>query len=400
MEITIQDVANGGDGIGRIDGKAYFVAGVMPGEEAAIEVTEDRGSFARARALSLTTASPDRIEPPCRYFDRCGGCSWQYAAYPAQLVWKRDILAGQLRHIGRVQDPPVADAVGTGDGYGYRNRIDLHVSDGMPALVERSSRRLVPIDACPLVRPELDELLPRLGSLAGVDRLTLRCGTATGDRIAVVAGAVPDQAPSWGVPVSVSTRKGVGAIIGKPYIFEAVAGVTFRIGAAAFFQVNTAGAEQLVRLVGDALQVDEGDTLLDGYCGGGLFSATVGAAARFVVAVDNATDSLADARYNLERALPHKHRVVAGRFEDRVPQLGEPWTVAVVDPPRSGLGRRGVHAVTATEPRAIAYVSCDAASLARDALLLAGVGYSLDWVVPVDMFPQTPHIEAVARFGL
>jgi tRNA/tmRNA/rRNA uracil-C5-methylase (TrmA/RlmC/RlmD family) len=398
VEIRIDDIANGGDGIGRIDGKAHFIPGVIPGEIAEIEVTEDRGNFARGRIVSLTTSSPHRVDAPCPYFARCGGCSWQFAAYDLQRDWKRAVIAGQLRHLGRVEDPQVRETAASGDPYGYRNRIDLHVAGGRPALVERSSHRLVGIERCLLVRPELDDLMQSLGPLHGVERLTLRYGTATGDGIVVIAGKVPDQAATWGTAVATATRNGVRAVIGDPIIREEVAGVRFRISGTAFFQVNTPGAEVLVGLAAEALQVTDSDTLLDGFSGGGLFAATVGASARSVTAVENAPDSVSDARYNLRDALPGRHRVVRGRFDRVVQDLGEPWTVAVVDPPRSGLGRTGVAAVTATEPRAIAYVSCDAASLARDTLLLSGAGYTLDWVAPVDMFPQTPHVEAVARF--
>jgi 23S rRNA (uracil1939-C5)-methyltransferase len=400
MQVRIDDIANGGDGIGRVDGKAHFVAGAMPGEIVEVEVVADRGNFARAQLIEVLQPSSHRIEPPCPYFDRCGGCSWQFAGYETQLAWKRDILAGQLRHLGRVDDPAVRDTVAPGDPYGYRNRIDLHVRDGAPALVERASHRLVAIDRCLLIEEDLHELMTRLGSLEGVERVTLRCGTATGDRMVVIAGRVPDQAASWGATVSQATRGGVRAVLGDPWFTEQVAGSVFRVGAMSFFQVNTAGAEQLVRLVGDALTPGEGDTLLDGYSGGGLFAATVGALTRRVVCVESAGDSVADARHNLAAMLPGRHRVVRGKFERVVPELDEPWTIAVVDPPRIGLGRSGVAAVITTEPRAIAYVSCDAASLARDTLLLSDSGYSLEWVTPVDMFPQTPHVEAVASFRL
>ncbi|RPI21049.1 MAG: class I SAM-dependent RNA methyltransferase [Actinobacteria bacterium] len=227
----------------------------------------------------------------------------------------------------------------------------------------------------------------------------MRCGLATGDRIVVIAGRVPDRAPSWGAAAAQAARGAVRPVVGDPWFTEEVAGATLRVSALAFFQVNTAGAGALVDLVAEALTPGSDDTLLDGYSGGGLFAATVGAAVRRVICVESGADAVADARHNLRRLLPGRHRVVRGRFERVAPELDEPWTITVVDPPRAGLGKPGVAAAIATEPRAIAYVSCEAASLARDTHILGGAGYALDWVTPVDMFPQTFHIEAVASFS-
>lgn len=182
---------------------------------------------------------------------------------------------------------------------------------------------------------------------------------------------------------------------GSGSVVETVAGVEFRISADAFFQNNTPGAEALILLVAEALAPQQSETMLDGYSGGGLFGLTVGRSAGRVVAVESDPLALGDLRHNAA-GFGGEHRVVADRFE--VAQIGWRWDVAVVDPPRDGLGAAGVEAVTRGRPRAIAYVSCDPASLARDCRHLAVAGYRLDWATPVDMFPQTFHIETVAAF--
>jgi 23S rRNA (uracil1939-C5)-methyltransferase len=208
-------------------------------------------------------------------------------------------------------------------------------------------------------------MLTGLASLDRVERLTLRAGANTGETLTLA----DDD-------------------FGR--IHELVAGKRFRISGRAFFQNNTGGAEALVRLVKDALDPKDGDVFIDAYAGGGLFSAAVGEACR-VYAVESDPLAASDLVVNA------KATVLTERFESCT-SLPTAWDVAVIDPPRAGLGRKGADRLLAGGPRAIAYVSCDPASFARDAALLGAGGYRLDWVQPVDMFPQTFHVEVVGRF--
>jgi 23S rRNA (uracil1939-C5)-methyltransferase len=176
-----------------------------------------------------------------------------------------------------------------------------------------------------------------------------------------------------------------------------VGGVTFQIPVDGFFQSNTPGAEVLVELVTDMLAVQDHETLLDGFCGVGLFGATVGQGAARVVGLDSSSDVIAAARKNLD-AIGVDHNLITGSFTKDIESLDEYWDVAVVDPPRKGLGERGVEAVASTDPRAIAYVACDPASLARDSRILGDLGYEFVEATPVDLFPQTYHVETVALF--
>ncbi len=371
----------------------------MPGETVVGEVVHDKGNWARLALKTINEASPDRIEPRCPHFSECGGCQWQFAGRTAQLEWKRSIVAGQLAHLGGLRDAEVRPTAAPGPAFGYRNRMDFRVAAGKPALFRTRSSSLVPLDECSLLHPELADVFATLGPLDGLKRVTLRIGARTGDRLIVVSGRVPPQAQQWDAAVAVSAGRNVRVVRGKPTLTEIVAGVTFRIGATAFFQNNTDGADELVRLVDEAAALTETDVLLDGFAGGGLFSATVGRGAARVIAVENEPVAVRDLRHNIQEAGVDV-AVVAADFTEAPSRIEEPWTAAIVDPPRTGLGRDGVAAVTATDPTRIVYVSCDPASLARDARLLTESGYRLDWATPVDMFPQTFHIETVARFTL
>ena len=399
-ELTIDSIAHGGEGVGRIDGKAHFVAGAMPGERVEVEVVREKRRWARARPLRFIEVSPDRIEAPCPAFGRCGGCTWQHAAYQRQLEWKRDVVGGQLAHLGRLDDIDVRPTMAPGSSFAYRNRMDFAVSDGRPALHEHASNHLVPLNGCLLLTPDLAARFDALGDLAGVRRVVLRTGINTGDNLILVDGRAPDQASSWDASVVVRSQGGLRTIRGRPWLEEEVDGVRFRVPATSFFQVNTEGAEMLVSLAADAAGVGADDVLLDGYAGVGLFAATVGRSADRVVTVDSHRAAFRAITRNLEAVIPVRVHSMLGPPDSSASAVRVRWDVAIVAPPRAGLGADGVDAVARTMPRTIVLVSCDPASLARDAERLTAVGYRLDWVQPVDLFPQTFHVETVTRFEL
>lgn len=369
--VRIESMAHGGDGVARIDGRVAFVGGAIPGDEVTVAVTAEKQRYLRGVVAEIRTPSPDRIGPPCPVFDRCGGCDWQMGSLAAQRRWKADIVRGQLAHLGGVDDPPVTSTVGVGPGFGYRNRIDVRISNGRPALYEAGSHRPVEIDDCPLVVPPISERLRRLAPGPGTERVTLRASTRTGH--------VTELARRRGRWETGTTS-------------ETVADVTFRITGRAFFQVNTPGAEALVGLVRDHLRVRDDERMLDGFAGGGLFSATVGAGVGRVVAVESDPLAGSDCAVNAPDA-----RLVRRPFEEAGAAIGS-VDVAVVDPPRTGLGPGGVEVLAGSGAERLAYVSCDPASFARDTAGLVAAGFDLVAVTPVDMFPNTHHVEIVGSF--
>ena len=366
LRVSPQGMAHGGRAVARHEGQAVFVAGAMPGDTVEVVVVKKGRRHLEAVTETVLEPSPDRVAAPCPFFGSCGGCQWQTARYEAQLIWKREVVAGQLLHLARVE-PPVRPTLAVGPAYGYRNRLDLRLTGGRPALFKEGSHELVPIDNCMVAVSAIQDMLTTGGRIDAVERLTLRAGVNTGETLALA----DDD-------------------FGR--IHEVVSGKRFRISGRAFFQNNTGGAEALVKLVREALEPRDGEVLVDGYAGGGLFSATAGEGCR-VYAVESDPEAASDLVVNARAT------VLTERFE-LCAGLPTAWDVAVVDPPRVGLGRKGVDRLLGGFPRAIAYVSCDPASFARDAALLVGGGYQLDWVQPVDMFPQTFHVEIVGRFLL
>lgn len=367
VELRTTAMAHGGRAVARLDGEVFFVADAYPGELVVADVTEQKKRHGFAQTVTIVEASPDRQVAPCPHFGPCGGCQWQTARYGAQAEWKREVVADQLRFLGKLPSPGVRPTMSPGLEFGYRNRMDFSLLHGRPAMHREESHDLVEINTCLLLGGPLLHLFNTLPVKPLAERVTLRAGVNTGE-----------------TAVLFDDEQGV--------IHEVVAGQRFQITDRAFFQVNTPGAEALVNLVGEILAPGSDDVLLDGYAGGGLFSATVGAGCRQVVAVESDPVALGDLAANAPAT------AIKSRFERSRSRLPKRWDIAVVDPPRAGLGKEGVAVLTAGSPRSIAYVSCDPASFARDAALLSSAGYQLDWAQPVDMFPQTFHIEIVGSF--
>ena len=386
----MDDIAAGGDGIGRgPDGRVVFVRGAIPGDTVTVEVTEDRPRLFRGVVGDVLRASEDRIAPPCVHVaDGCGGCGWQHVDPDAQRRFKVRIIEEALRRIGRgltcpVTLAPVLPAVA------FRTTVRCVVVDGRAAFRAARSHDAVPVDHCLVAHPLIDELIAS-GRFGDATEVTLRVGAATGDRLALVDPEVGD-----GIEVPDDVRVvGEDAVRSgeRAWFTDRVADRSFRISAGSFFQTRTDGAAALVEAVRAAGRGSWGSgRLIDLYGGVGLFAACLGDGMRIEV-VEASRSSAADARHNLADLDAKVIRVPAGRWRpDRA-------DIVVADPPRAGLGADVVGRIAATGASRVVLVSCDPASFARDARLLSDSGFGLVSAPLVDLFPQTPHVEVVARF--
>jgi len=406
FELHLTDMAHGGDALGRHEGKVIFVPYAIPGEEALVEIVEDKGRYARARLVEILSPSPHRVDPPCPHFGpgRCGGCQWQHIAYPAQLELKAAVVGDQLARLGRLPDVPLKmkPTIPSASPWHYRNHVQFSVGDdGRLGFVATAGRRVETIEVCYLLHPILDELFAALDlELPGLARLSLRAGVNTGDQM-MIFETHDDLPPALesDLPVSCVLLLSDGTpvnLIGNNHITEVVAERRFHISAPSFFQVNTAVAEELVRVVGEYLAPAGDETLLDAYCGVGTFALSLADQVGQVIGIEEAAGAVADARLNVAELT--NVEFIEGSVEALLPQLDRPIDLAVLDPPRQGCKPEALRALIELAPRRIVYVSCDPATLARDARKLAGGGYRLVEVQPVDMFPQTYHIESVAMF--
>jgi 23S rRNA (uracil1939-C5)-methyltransferase len=404
--LDLTGIAHGGEAMGRHEGKIIFVAGAIPGERARVELVESKGRWARARLVEVLVPSSDRIEPPCPFFGfgpgYCGGCQWQHIAYPRQLELKREIVRDHLARLARLPDVPVHPTRAVGEPYGYRNHVQLvPAGGGYLGYLEHASHRTVAIDNCLLMHPLVDELFMALDlELPELKQVHLRAGVRTREQM-IVFETTDDEPPSIEVdmPVSCVFLSEGGAtltLVGYGHITEQVAGREFRVSAGSFFQVNTLGAEALVELVRGYLAPQPADVLLDAYCGVGLFGLSLAGEVARVIGIEAHPASADDFRANAA-GLDHVE-IIEASVEEALARVQGSVNLVVADPPRRGMGREVVEGLARLMPRRIAYVSCDPATLARDAALLTSTGYRLVEAQPVDLFPQTYHVESVALF--
>ena len=428
--LRIEALASGGAGVAHsADGRVVFVKGGCPGDVLDAEVTADRGRFLEARAVDVVEPSADRRTPPCPYFGDCGGCQWQHVAYEVQTASKRRQVTDALQRIGGLGEVDVGQVVTGPVPYGYRNRLELHAARdraGRPilGLARENSDEIVPVDAC-LLLPERARRLPK--ALSGairyldgrtplhIERVGLRVAAHTRDievDLWAAAGPFPRQAVARTladasgadvvtrvIPHGTARRRfdaKVEVLAGRGYWREKLAGVTFRVSAPSFFQVNSALAETMAAKVLDILRPDRSDRVLDLYAGVGTFTLPLAEVAGEVTAIEGTGAALRDLRANLETA-GLAADVLGGDAARALGDAGE-FDLAVVDPPRSGMDPEVVTALVRTGVRRFAYVSCDPATLARDARLFASTGLRLVSALPIDLFPQTWHVETIALF--
>jgi tRNA/tmRNA/rRNA uracil-C5-methylase (TrmA/RlmC/RlmD family) len=363
VRLTIEDIAFGGEGVGRLDDFVVFVPFVAPGEIAEAELTEVKKRFARARLRAIVQPSAERVEPACRYFGECGGCQYQHIAYPAQLRIKHKQACDLFQRIGGVDPARVAPVIPCPQPYGYRNRIMIRsqwdkYKNGLNIGFLRADNRLVvDIQECKIAEPALNEQLRRV-----------RQQPPPKGGIKVVLRAA---AEGWEVPPD------------------------------SFFQNNYFLLPKLVEAVGERLRESGSRFLIDAYCGVGFFSIELGGAVEEFAGVEVDAAAIRAARQNARARGRNNGQFLAGQTEELLPQmLGRfeaSGTTVIVDPPRTGCPAALLEVLRRAGPRQVLYVSCHPATLARDLnVLCADDVFEVTKIVPLDMFPQTQHVECVA----
>jgi 23S rRNA (uracil1939-C5)-methyltransferase len=410
IELDLEAMAQGGEAVGRWKGQVIFVQGGLPGEVVAVRLTEQQRSFARGVVEQVLHPSADRVRPRCPLFGRCGGCDWQHSAYPAQVVFKQAIVTEQCRHLGRVAEPPVAATLAMAEPWGYRSTVELHLSPaGRVGYYAARSHEVVPLEACPLWVPALNDLLPTLQRLLSTLKpagrptgLTLRWSWTEQQPLLLLEGGqrrdtvrlcaeLIDLVPE----VSWHHGRQVEVLRGRGFFHETLADRPLRVSPTSFFQVNVPQARRLWQTVRTLLEPQPEDHLLDAYAGVGALSLPLAGTVRQVTAVEAHPAAAADLCANAHQGAG-TIEVLAGLVEHVLPAHGGSCDLAILDPPRRGCAPAALEAILAGRPRRIVYVSCHPGTLARDVRILTAGGYQLQSIQPVDMFPQTSHVESVA----
>jgi 23S rRNA (uracil1939-C5)-methyltransferase len=407
LELNLTDVVFGGDAIARHDGQVIFVPFGLPGERVQARLLHAKRDYATAELFEVLEAAPGRIEPRCPHFGVCGGCQFQHASYQTQLELKRHVVVDQLHRIGGIANAEelVAPAIGMIDPWGYRNhvRFTLGRKYGDVGYTYRQSHRLLPIDLCAIAHPAINEVLARVQRrCAGLKahQIAVRYGANTGDLLITPKLPMVSEVES-----------------GQAGLTEAVLDRVFFVSPAAFFQVNTRReardvpasigqrfapersgpfsiADILALLVLDRLEPQPDDLVVDAYCGVGTFSTLIAPHVRTVIGIEESSAAVKNAERNAEDL--SNTRFIAAKTEHILAEL-DAGTVdgLVIDPARVGCAPPVTQAMLDRHPRRVVYVSCDPATLARDLRFLQDGGYHIDGVEPLDMFPQTGHIETV-----
>lgn len=346
--LQIGDIAFGGKGVARHQGKVIFIPFVAPGETVTVRLIKDKKSFAEGRLLKVVAPSPDRVTPPCPYFSACGGCIYQHLRYEQQLVIKSAQVEQTLRRVGKISEPPMRPIIPSPNPYGYRNRIRVHRDGQSTGFFGYESRDLVDVEQCLLAQPEVNRALRKLRS---------------------------SKAPEGSYALRASG------------------------GAGPFFeQVNEAVTNALIGLLDQTLKKDQA-LLVDAYCGGGRFARALKSHAASVVGIEASESAVQYARKHAGSTEQYTHGDVADHLGEILSQHDASRTSVILDPPPDGLSPRVIDFLLGASPSEIAYVSCNPATLARDLALLTKT-YTLRSVTPLDMFPQTAEIEALAHLTL
>jgi 23S rRNA (uracil1939-C5)-methyltransferase len=414
VRLDVERLTLGFDALAHAEGQVVFVPYAAPGDTIEAEVVERRRDWLRARVERVVAPGPARVLPGCPAFPACGGCQWQHVAPAAQQAAKRDVVAEQLRRIAGLADVEVLPTLAAADAFGYRARVSL-VAEGRRLGYHRArSHALLEVDACPIAEPVVSAHLATARAWAAALRAPLRRVTVAAAPGGVALVAATDAAPGErdvratedllvrepAVRGAVLRGGGARRVVGDATVrVELEPDLALDVPADAFTQVNAAANRLLVATVLAFGGFRPGEHVLDLYCGAGNF--TLPFARRGVLAhgVERDAVAVAAAEANAARLALATARFTCAPVVRALARTAEPADAVVLDPPRAGagdvvdaLGRLGA-------PRML-YVSCDPATLARDARSLAAHGYRLARVQPIDLFPQTFHVEAVADFRL
>jgi len=389
VRVRIEDVAFGGDGVGRVSDRVLFVPFTVDGDEAEVEITEIRKRYARAKPLGIPVPSRHRIRPICPVYLRCGGCRLQHIAYAHQLALKQRQVEEAFIRIAGLPLPPVAAILSSPRTFGWRGKAEFHLAGGrggprQAGLMGRGSHELVEVEHCGIADESVNVKYADFRTALGSGKIR-----PPGER-QVIWSDEPGEPPT-----AIFTGPGR-----PPDVIRMVRGRRLTVPGRGFFQANVALVGGLVEQVVEMCGLTGRETVIDAYAGSGLFSMFLGPRAGVLYGIEGDREAVRCAAINLKREGFPQAEVLEGDVADLLRKeftpRGRDVDVIVLDPPRDGCGDRVLDAVAVLHPERIVYISCNPTTQARDVRFLATRGYGLRRLQPLDMFPQTAHIEAVA----
>lgn len=428
ITLPIKRLGIHGEGVGTHEGFTVFVDGALPGETVTASVDEVRKNFARAKLLTCEKTSPHRVTPPCPVFGRCGGCQLMHLDYPQQLETKRQRVVDALERIGKLFNIPVSSCEPSPSPLAYRNKIQLPVimdPELRMGLYAFNSHDIVEIEKCYIHCALGEQVFAKVKAILKAEPdpslrfVLIKTGVNTNQVLVILVtegeGALTLPATAEKIMESSPEIKGVvqninessgNVVLGKTFrtlaghssIVDKICGLHFKVSPASFFQVNPAQAENLYQKALEFCQLKGEETVLDAYCGVGTLSLILARHAKQVIGVECVADAIADAQDNAKRNQIKNVIFHCDQAENFIGTLGS-IDVAVLNPPRKGCDPSFLEKLLLLKPGRIVYISCDPATLARDLAILQKF-YTVDIVQPFDMFPQTVHVESIAKLTL
>ena len=437
-----------GEGVGRVlsgpdAGLVVFIPGTAPGDLVQYSVVERKKSYMRGRVRRLLEEGPGRVREACPVASECGGCAWQHLSYDVQLKWKQRIVADSLARIAHAEVCEVRECLPSPEVIGYRNKVEVPVAISQGRVVagfyKPFTHEVVPSESCLLEHPLAREVVSRMleeiaargytvydekSGRGQVRHAMARVAPGTGERMAVLVANCHELPEEKEFARAMSSLAGLSSVLlnvntertnvilgprdrllaGRGFIEDLfgddhIGRLRFRISPHSFYQVNSRQAARLYGLALDAASLEPRDMVLDIYSGIGSITLFAAKYASLAVGVEEVREAVRDAETNAKINGIANVRFRAGKAERVLPavirEFGRP-DVVILDPPRAGAEPAALASVSRARPKRIVYVSCNPATLARDILLLSGEGWKPALVQPVDMFPQTPHVEAIA----
>ena len=431
--IKIHSLGSSGEGVGKLDELIVFVEGALPDEEILAEIETRKKNYAVGRLVEVLKPSQERVEPFCPLYKECGGCQLQHLSYSAQLKWKRQQVVDAIERIGKISGVEVFDTLGMENPLLYRNKMQFPVGKNLKiGCYARGSHKIIDTDSCMIQNAQNDKILAAVRKIAtkfniqpynedthkGFLRHVMGRVGSNGEFMIVLVTATKNfpneknfvRALIKEVPNVTSIQQNVQTfknnvilgretkiLFGKPTIHDKIGDFRFNISARSFFQVNTAQAEILYKTALDFANLRGNELIIDAYCGTGTISLFMAKKARKVIGVEVVSSAINDAIKNARENHIKNAEFIVGDVVKILPKISDYAEVVIVDPPRAGCDKKVLETFAAMKPEKIIYVSCNPATLARDLKILDEFGYKTKKIQPVDMFPFTSHIEAVAQ---
>lgn len=417
IDVSTESLAYGGSAVARHEGRVLFIAGAAPAEKLKVRITADHGSWAEAEIVGILEKSAARVDPPCPIVEECGGCPWQHVDYATQLEAKQQSVIEALRRIAGLGEVPIEPIVGSPELFGYRNRLSLRYEAGRIGFYRARTNELVPVPDCLLAEDVIRRALPVVerfvaGLATRVTRVEIAArGLLPGVSVSVQSAGRLRHADTLAAHALVEEAHGdVRGLVmhgrgwkrgwGDPKRrFEVAPAVIVDFPAISFGQVNTRANLDLVRMVVARCTETPPARLVELYAGAGNFSLAVAQRAGRVLAVDEDESAVEAGRAAARAAGIRNLRFLAARAQTWLEQARDPVDVLLVDPPRSGLAASAAAAAALGASRVV-YVSCNPTTLARDVRSFVQAGYRVHAVAPIDLFPQTFHVETVCTLEL